>query len=232
MGNYDKAVEYCLKALEIDKILLGTEHRDIAISYNHLGYLYEHKGDYDNALLYYLKALEIRKKVLGVKHPNTAWSYYSIGNVYYYMGDSDKALDYFIKAAESGNTEAQFRLGWMYGVGRGTIQDYEKAAKWYQKSAENGCKKAYNGLAWTYHLMGKYEKALPWAERAFAAFPDNPGIIDTLATVYQGLCRYNEALEQFEFCLKLKKEQNASDNSINQTEEKIAALKELMKSNS
>ena len=61
------------------------------------------------------------------------------------------------------------------------------------------------------------------------AFPNNPGIIDTLATVYQGLGRYDEALEQFELCLKLQKEQGASEDSIHETEEKIKELKKQMK---
>jgi tetratricopeptide (TPR) repeat protein len=90
----------------------------------------------------------------------------------------------------------------------------------------------YNQIAWTYHLMGKYEEALPWAEKAVDASPQNPGIIDTLATVYQGLGRYNEALVQFELCLKLKKEQDATEESIHETEAKIAELKNLMKTNS
>ena len=63
-----------------------------------------------------------------------------------------------------------------------------------------------------------------------AIFPNNPQIIDTFATVYQGLGRYNEALEQFELCLKLKKEQGVSEDSIRETEEKIEELKKMMKS--
>lgn len=117
----------------------------------------------------------------------------------------------------------------MYANGCGTEQNYEKAIEWYKKSAENGYKKAYNGIAWTLHLSGRYEEALPWAEKAVAAFPETPYIIDTLASVYQDLGRYDEALEEFELCLKLKHEQNESDDSIHQTEEKIATLKELMK---
>ena len=77
--------------------------------------------------------------------------------------------------------------------------------------------------------MGKYNEALPWAEKAVAAFPVTPYIIDTLASVYQDLGRYDEALEQFELCLKLKHGQNASHDSIRETEEKITALKALMK---
>ena len=77
--------------------------------------------------------------------------------------------------------------------------------------------------------MGKYHDALTWAEKAVAASPNIPEIIDTLATVYQGLGRYDEAMEQFELCLKLEKEQEASEESIHETEEKIAELKALMK---
>ena len=112
---------------------------------------------------------------------------------------------------------------------KGTEQDYEKAIELYKKSAEQGYKEAFNGLAWTYHLMGKYEEALPWAEKAVEAFPETPYIIDTLASVYQDLGRYDEALEQFELCLKLQKEQGATEKSIQETEAKIAELKELMK---
>ena len=138
-------------------------------------------------------------------------------------------LEFYSKAAEGGYSVAQNNLGWMYANGCGTEQNYEKAIEWYKKSAENGYKKAYNGIAWTLHLSGRYEEALPWAEKAVAAFPETPYIIDTLASVYQDLGRYDEALEEFELCLKLKHEQNESDDSIHQTEEKIATLKELMK---
>lgn len=138
-------------------------------------------------------------------------------------------VEFYSKAAEGGYSVAQNNLGWMYANGCGTEQNYEKAIEWYKKSAENGYKKAYNGIAWTLHLSGRYEEALPWAEKAVAAFPETPYIIDTLASVYQDLGRYDEALEEFELCLKLKHEQNESDDSIHQTEEKIATLKELMK---
>ena len=69
--------------------------------------------------------------------------------------------------------------------------------------------------------MGKYNEALPWAEKAVEAYPDNPGGIDTLATVYQGLSRYDEALEQFELCLKLQKEQNIPEGSITRQKKRL-----------
>ena len=86
---------------------------------------------------------------------------------------------------------------------------------------------SYKSIARICCLMGKYDEALPWAEKAVAAFPDNPNNIDTLATVYQGLGRYENAMEQFERCLKLYKEQDNAEG-IHETEEKIDVLKELM----
>ena len=116
----------------------------------------------------------------------------------------------------------------MYAHGCGTEQNYELAIKWLHESIENGCLGAYNELAWTYHLINKYDDALPWAEKAIVESPDNPNYIDTLATVYQGLGRYNEAMEQFELCLKLYQDNEKSEEGIRRTEDKINKLKALI----
>ena len=227
-GDYDKALEYYKRALDIKEKVLGKEHPNTARSYYNIGHVYDNRGDYDKALEYYKRALDIQEKVLGKEHPDTATSYNTIRRIYSNRGDYDKALEYHRKAAEQGNVQAQFYLGRMYSNGLGTEQDYAKAAEWYQKAAEQGYKPAYNELAWTYHLMGKYEEALPWAEKAVEALSQEPEIIETIATIYQDLGRYEDALEQFELCLKLYKEQKNSED-IQETESKIAELKELMK---
>ena len=63
--DYDKAMEYHLKALEIRETMLGMEHPDTATSYNNIGLVYHNQGDYPKALEYYTKALAIREKVPG-----------------------------------------------------------------------------------------------------------------------------------------------------------------------
>ena len=146
--------------------------------------------------------------------------------------DEGEAFVWLSKSAEQGYKDSMYGLGWMYGSGKGVDKDYFKAIEWYQKAAEQGYEKTYNELAWTLHLLGRYNEALPWAEKAVEAFSETPYVIDTLAAVYQDLCRYDEALEQFELCLKLKHEQNATDDSIHETEEKIASLKNMIKTNS
>ena len=100
IGDYDKALEYHLKALEIREKVLGKEHPDTAISYNNIGTVYYIKGDYDNALKYLFKALEIREKKLGPEHPLTRTTYRNIGNVYMKMGNKQEAQKWFDKAKE------------------------------------------------------------------------------------------------------------------------------------
>ncbi len=91
---------------------------------------------------------------------------------------------------------------------------------------------SYYNIALAYHLTGKIVEALPYAEKAVAAFPEDTNHIDTLACVYEDLGRNQEALEKFELCLRFLKEQKGQEERIKETKEKIAALKELMKSNS
>jgi TPR repeat protein len=43
-----------------------------------------------------------------------------------------------LQRAESGDVEAQYRLGMMYYIGSLIPQDYEEAAKWLQMAAERG----------------------------------------------------------------------------------------------
>ena len=198
-----KALEYHLKALSIRKQALGKDHPDIASSYNNLGNIYKNLGDYPTALKYYKRSLAISKKVLGDKHINLVPTYYNIGTIFKNQGEYNKALKYFQKAM--------------------TIRED------FYGNEHPDTIISYKSIAMTYCLMEKYDEALPWAEKAVAAYPKNPNIIDTLASVYQDLGRYDEALEQFELCLKLYKEQDNSEG-IHKTEEKVAALKLLMNS--
>lgn len=156
---------------------------------------------------------------------------YMLGTMYEYYNSKHnikEAIKQYTNAASQNNVNAQHRLGVLYSMGGEVNVDLEKSVMWLEKSANQKNTESYNLLAWNLHLQGCYQEALPWAEKAVEAFPQNPNIIDTLASVYQDLGRYNEALEQFELCLKRYKEQENSEG-INRTEAKIAELKELMK---
>ena len=179
------------------------------------------KQDYGKALEWYTKASE----------QGYAVAQRFLGNMYRdalgVKKDYGKALEWYTKAAEQGYAPAQCNIGLMYQKGQGVKQDYEKALEWFFKAAEQEEKRSINAIAWTYHLMGDYEKALPWAERALTVKPLQAYMVDTVATVYEGLGRYDEALEQFEKCLRMY-EEKGDENGKQRTADKIEALKEKM----
>ena len=140
MGDYDKALEYYGKALEIRESKLGIDHTDTATTYNNIAGVYWAKGDYAKALEYHGKALEIRESKLGKDHPDTATTYNNIAGVHYAKGDYDKALEYNGKALEI----RESKLG----------KDHPDTAT------------TYNNIAGVYDAKGDYDKALEYYMKA------------------------------------------------------------------
>ena len=99
-GDYNKALEYWNKALDIQKEISGEKNEGVAIIYGAISSMHYNLGDYNKALEYYNKALDIQKQILGERHPDTAKSYNSIGEIYYSLGDYNKALEYYNKALD------------------------------------------------------------------------------------------------------------------------------------
>lgn len=86
-----------------------------------------------------------------------------------------------------------------------------------------------NNLAESFVNNNMFDRALPWAKKVVNTIPNDPDYIELLAIIYQGLGKYEDALEQFELCLKLKKEDDEDEEGIHETEEKIEELKKIMK---
>lgn len=145
----------------------------------------------------------------------------------------DRLYNYLIKMSEEGDADSQYELGLYYmaldeNMENNNLEYRNQSLEYTLKAAGQKHTKALNNAAWILHLLGRYEEALPWAEKAIETTPKDPNVVDTLATVYQGLGRYEDAIEQFHLCLKLKNEQNATEDEIAETKTKIAELKELM----
>ena len=70
------------------------------------------------------------------------------------LTEGDKEL---IAQAESGDADAQFRVGVRYQAGIGLAKDAEKAAKWFRKAAEQGDADAQDSLGFMY----EYGKGVP-----------------------------------------------------------------------
>lgn len=142
LSEYDDALKYYGKALEIRKKVLGAKHPDTANSYNNIGIVYYDLGKYKDALKYYKDALKIQEKVLGEEHPDTATSYNNIGSADCKLGKYDKALDNFTKALKiqekvlgEEHTDTAMTYHNIGSVDR-KLGKYDEALEYYDKALE------------------------------------------------------------------------------------------------
>lgn len=75
-----------------------------------------------------------------------------------------------LAAAQSGDAEAQYRLGEKYYCGQGVEEDFKLAVKWYRKAADQGNAEAQNELGEMYRygfgVEEDYKEAVKWFRKA------------------------------------------------------------------
>ena len=184
--------------------------------------------DYD-----YPQAIEWFKK--SAAH-NNAQAQYDLAQLYLdcegVEQDLDLALYWLRKSAGQGYAPAFIDLGYMYKYGLGVEEDYSKAIELFLIPANKGYEQAYYELARLYQETNNNKEALLWSVKAVKSSPFDPDGIEMQATILQNLGKYEEALKQLEYCLKLYKKLVNKEKIIRETKEKIATLKELMNSKS
>ena len=184
IADYEGAIKYCNRILDIQKSILPENQINITFCYNNLAVIYAYQGKYDLALEYHMKALEIRKRLLPENHSYIAISYNNIAVVYANQGLYNKALEFHLKALH--------------------IQEAEDS----QNIAES-----YNNIAFIYAEQGLYDKALEYQLKALeiqqATLPEkHPDIAlsyNNIATIYFDQKLYDKALEFFTKALEMQK---------------------------
>ena len=97
LADYDQALEYYGKALDIVEKVLGKEHPDTATTYNNIAGVYDNKGDKDSlnlALEYHRKALGTFEKVFGKKHLMTKLTFNNMSEAYRKSGNPESFEDW------------------------------------------------------------------------------------------------------------------------------------------
>ncbi|CAF1278345.1 unnamed protein product [Adineta steineri] len=224
-GDYEKAIWYNEKALEIRQKTLPANHPSLATSYGNIGSVYDHMGEYSKALSSHQKALEIRQRTLHSNHPHLATSFDNIGNVYSHMGKYSKALSYYEKALEiiqktlpSNHPDLATSCN-NIGIVYDHMGEYSKALLYYKKALEIRQKTlppnhphlaaSYNNIASMHNKMGEYSKALSYYEIALGinqkALPSNhrdlTASYNNVGLVYDNMGEYSKALSYCEKAL-------------------------------
>ncbi|CAF1395930.1 unnamed protein product [Rotaria sordida] len=141
-GQYQEAVAFYEKSLEIKRKTLSEDHPSLANTYNNIGLAYKNMGDYSKAVEFNKKTIKIKEKALSPNDPDLALSYNNIGGMYKNMGDYSKALEFYQnshKILEKALPSNHPRLATSYnniGLVYSNMGDYSKALEFYEKDLE------------------------------------------------------------------------------------------------
>jgi tetratricopeptide (TPR) repeat protein len=226
-GNYEKALEYFEKSLDINLKTLGEGHPDVANSYNNIGHILKDKCEYDKSLNYYEKSLVIRLRILGEAHPSVAKSYNNIGIIWSSKGEYDKALEYHtkslaIKLKTLGETHPSVAESYNnIGIIWSSKGEYDKALEYYEKTLTIHLKtlgethpsvaKSYNNIGIIWKNKGEYDKALEYYEKTLTIHLKTLGEIhpsvaksyNNIGIIWKNKGEYDKALEYYEKTLTI-----------------------------
>ena len=100
-GQYERALEYYHKALEIDIKVSGQDHLDVAKTRENMAIIYQNQGLYDQALEIYKSVLETKIRVCGHDSPDVCDSFYNLACAHA-TRDSMLCRDMLLKAEQTG----------------------------------------------------------------------------------------------------------------------------------
>jgi TPR repeat protein len=160
----------------------------------------------------------------------------------YSRGDYTAAREIWLRAADNNNPSAQYNLGQMYRLGRGTKIDYQQAEKWYLLAAKQGHPAAQRNLGELFYFgkLGQqnYDEAFMWL--TLAAINNDPraqwitglmfyhgqGVKKDLAKAYAWLALASD--QQYESAIASKKHlrQELSKEQLKKAESLIAGFEE------
>jgi tetratricopeptide (TPR) repeat protein len=98
LEDFDKAIEYYRKALNVDIETYGPDHPKLAIRWNNIGSAWHSKRKFDTAIEFYKKALAINIDSFGPNHPNVGISLNNLGEAWRAKGKFDKGIEFLEKA--------------------------------------------------------------------------------------------------------------------------------------
>ncbi|MFC1734049.1 CHAT domain-containing protein, partial [candidate division KSB1 bacterium] len=97
-SEFDNALQFFNKALQLRKKILGEQNPLVAENYNEISIAFDEKREYENALKYENFALKIKKESYGNKHYEVSKSYNNMGQIYLHNHDYKNALQFFQEA--------------------------------------------------------------------------------------------------------------------------------------
>jgi tetratricopeptide (TPR) repeat protein len=219
MGNYDKALEYLNKSLQ-----LTSDPSAIATIYDEVGLVYLIKGDNNKAIEYAKKAMQAGENAVKL-YPNNADAHQCLGEAYYYLGDFSSSIEE-LKTAEKLTSDKK-TLAAIYSYLGGdylNLNDFNTALLYYSRGLKistdlNDTKnesRELNNIASIYEKMGNYDKALEYLNKSLQLTSELYGvatIYNNIGVIYTAKGDNNKAIEYAKKAIEIFQENGNSSGT-------------------
>ncbi len=188
LANYDSAIEYIRKALELNS--------DNAEAYTNLGNAYKNKGQLDKAITSYEKAIKLK--------PHLAMAHNNLGSVFQEKGRLDEAVTCYQKAL---NLDPNLAMAYNnLGVLLKEKGRLDEAINYCQKAIELNPKfhEAYNNLGETVKTQGRLDEAIKCYQKAIELNPRFHEAYNNLGCTLKAQGRLDEAEVCYKRAIQIK----------------------------
>jgi tetratricopeptide (TPR) repeat protein len=223
------SLDFQLKALSIQRLLLGNSHPTVATTLNNIGRVHFTADRLDLALVAYNEALRIRRAVFGAGHPDVAATIYNTGQTLHQKGDMQLALEYYQEFVSLAELNPGWPRGYLVVVLKYTalihyeLRQFDQALSYFQEALQVGrttcaCHPEvaliFNKLGNLHYEKGSLDDAIEMYSQGLQVereiFPENhPNIIVTLSNIgqiYKQKGDLDSALPLYEEALQLQRE--------------------------
>ena len=147
-----------------------------------------------NELKNHTAAIANLEKAVGLL-TNNFRVYYELGHAYFYLDSVTASLKYF---RESIRLKPDYHLPYV-GIGdlyKDKLKNTAEALAWYLKAynIDSNHRKTNYWIGWCYNDLEKYNKAVPYLEKAVSADPDNTLAVTELGFSLYSIAMYDEAI--------------------------------------
>ncbi|CAF1512625.1 unnamed protein product [Didymodactylos carnosus] len=98
--NYEEALVYFIRALEIEETCLPSDHYEIAKACENIRFIRFNLGDYETALPFFEKGFNIKRKSLPAQHVDLGMTYHNFGLIYEQTEKLKEASENFLMAKQ------------------------------------------------------------------------------------------------------------------------------------
>jgi tetratricopeptide (TPR) repeat protein len=177
--DYESALIFYMKSLEIYQSLSNSNHLDFGTLYNDIGLVYQHKREYSKALTFHQTALDIQNKSSPLNHSDLVITYGNLAEVYKHMGDYPKSLEFYQKKLNIHKKSIPFNylnLAITYENMAEThynMKKYSKALKLFRKVSNIRQHRLHRNnieIAITYNNIGKVYETIEQNIEAIASY--------------------------------------------------------------